>query len=50
MTALARHWWAVGHGAPRRRRNAKSAPPARRKRAAAMRKGGIVSTATRMPR
>ena len=50
ITVLARHWWAVGVGAPRSFKKAKSKPPATRKRALAMRKGGIVSTATRIPR
>ena len=50
MMALTRHWWAVGQAAPRSFRKTKRTVPAMRKRAAAMRKGGIVSMATRMPR
>ena len=50
MIALVRHWRSVGQAAPRIFRNASSSAPAVRKRTPAMRKGGIDSTATRMPR
>jgi len=50
MMACSLHWAAVGQGAPRSFRKAKRRVPAIANLIPAMRKGGRVSTATRIPR
>jgi len=47
---LSLHWVSVGHEAPRICRKLKRMIPETKKRKPAIRKGGIVSTATRMPK